>query len=126
MVIETAASGLLGIVNGLDSNRLAVKAETNGVGPVISINPKTFAQTCSLYINGGPDSVRLPSGINRYARIRYSGEVKGGTIYHVDIEQYVKQLGDREQLPAEPKLNKWYSLPEDLNVLELRNTRLHE
>lgn len=119
MAIETAANGLLGIVDGQDSNRLANKAGTDGnpVGPVVDLQIRTLNRTFLAYVNGRPDNITLPMTPNRSVRIRYSGEKMGGgaVFYHLDVEAWQKQLTSHPKYdPINVELDRWYNIPDSM------------
>ena len=114
---KTAASGLLGIVSGKDSDRLANKAGTSGnpVGPVGNLQIRPVNSTLLAYVNGHPDHIKLPMTPNRSIRVRYSGEGRGAVFYHLDVEAWRKQLTDcPEYDPNNIELGKWYNIPDSM------------
>ena len=114
--------GLAGTLDTPDARRLAEKAGavTNPVGPVVDVQIKTLNRTFSAYVNGTGEIIRLPSGKNRSVRKRCSGEIKGGTIYFVDVEAWTSPKTDRPMYDdGQLKLDTWYNIPDSMGELRV-------
>ena len=81
-----------------------------------------FIKRATVLLNGKPDSISLPSGPDRYVIVRYSGDIRQGTLYFADFF-YGHQGTNNQRVYNGPEMSIElgipYRIPDEMKKLEV-------